>query len=326
MKKLFKLIENLNSAHPSKPTMDALLNKLTHLHWSRLEALEFVKFNRNPGQANIWEDLKGHDCFLNHMAQVKDDTWTGEDFWKGWLHLGDGGSPGIAGRFPLVAMDVRCSSLDGLKGCFGSQTLPGELSGEEWYYPGKEEGEMQWEGFFTPAGSITGPHVDAAGYGNLIVGVYGWKVLVWWDASEEILEEFAAYHCNSDYGDISMMALDNWPKGSLHWAVLIPGKYKILPPGTVHMVFSPSNSAVVGFSVGHEDWLKEGLVKRIFEWEIELEKSLKDKEKKREVTKNIDGQFEFMKNWMKSEYLSQIGMRQMRSEMETWKNLRRTSS
>jgi hypothetical protein len=91
MKKLFKLIENLNAAHPSKPTMDALLNKLTHLHWSRLEGLEFVKFNRNLNlrQADIWEDLKGHDSFinLNYMAhwQVKDDTWTAEDFWNGWL-------------------------------------------------------------------------------------------------------------------------------------------------------------------------------------------------------------------------------------------------
>jgi hypothetical protein len=38
---------------------------------------------------------------------------------------------------------VRCSSLDGLKGCFGSQTVPGEPSGKEWYYLGKEEGEKQ---------------------------------------------------------------------------------------------------------------------------------------------------------------------------------------
>jgi hypothetical protein len=83
MKKLFKLIENLNAAHPSKLTMDALLIKLTHLHWSRLEGLEFVKFNRNPGQVDICEDIKGHDSFLNHMAQVKDYKWTTEDFWKG---------------------------------------------------------------------------------------------------------------------------------------------------------------------------------------------------------------------------------------------------
>jgi hypothetical protein len=143
MKKLFKLIENLNAAHPSKPTMDALLIKLTHLHWSRLEGLEFVKFNRNPGQADICEDIKGHDSFLNHMAQVKDYKWTAEDFWKGWLHVGDGGSPGMVGRCPSVAMDVRCNSLDRLKECFGSRTLPDELGGKEWYYLGKEEGEMQ---------------------------------------------------------------------------------------------------------------------------------------------------------------------------------------
>ena len=66
-------------------------------------------------------------------------------------------------------------------------------------------------------------------YGNLVVGVYGWTVSVWWDASKEILEEFAVYHCKSDYGNISMIALDNWPMASLHWAVLIPGKYNILP-------------------------------------------------------------------------------------------------
>jgi hypothetical protein len=67
------------------------------------------------------------------MAQVTEDIWTAEDFWNGWLHVGDGGSPGMVGRFSLVAMDMRCSSLDRLKEYFGSQTLPTrELGVEEW--------------------------------------------------------------------------------------------------------------------------------------------------------------------------------------------------
>jgi hypothetical protein len=51
---------------------DPLLNKLTpsHFHWTCLasEELEFVKSDRNIGQADICEDIKGHDSFLSHMA------------------------------------------------------------------------------------------------------------------------------------------------------------------------------------------------------------------------------------------------------------------
>ena len=61
------------------------------------------------------------------------------------MSIGDREKPGHVGRLPLVAMNVRCEFMDGLRGCIGTENLPVDLAGGDWYYMGKEMGDMGLE-------------------------------------------------------------------------------------------------------------------------------------------------------------------------------------
>ena len=73
--------------------------------------------------------------------------------------------------------------MKALRGCTGTEDLPVKLAEDDWYYSGKQIGDMKLKAVFTSVDSVTAPHLNDTGCGNLVLCLYGWKVLCWWDGT-----------------------------------------------------------------------------------------------------------------------------------------------
>ena len=129
----------------------------------------------------------------------------------------------------------------------------------------------------TPAGTITCPHCDNTGSGHIILLTYGIKLVLWWDCDPEVLKYYGDIHCLKK-GQLSLNAVKTWP--GLKWAILDePGQYLIMEPGQIHAVLSPVNSAVSGWSFAISDWIENGKLGKMMDWEMTLvEKRLENPE------------------------------------------------
>jgi hypothetical protein len=94
---------------------------------------------------------------------------------------------------PFVAMDVPCVSDNGLVGCMVGR--PFELMEEGVMVSKSEDGRIyHFISVLTPAFTISRPHIDSYGRGQVLLVVYGLKLLPWWDDSEALRELFAELH------------------------------------------------------------------------------------------------------------------------------------
>lgn len=163
---------------------------------------------------------------------------------------------------------------------------------------------------FTPAFTITHPHSDNCGSGHNVMTTYGVKLLLWWDWTDQVKEEYGKVHCLKK-GDTLLSAVQSWPR--LNWCILHPGQYKLLPPGTVHAVMSPVNSVASGHSFVKAEWLDDGTLKERMEWEMSLvEKRLRDPDWRKEGDPFGEGQpvdamekdLELWEIWLRSDMLN----------------------
>ena len=86
--------------------------------------------------------------------------------------------------------------------------------------------------------------------------------------TDEILEKYSRLHCRNIVGDPTLTALKTWRE--FHWVVLKPGEYLSMDPGQIHCVVSSMNSAVSGWRFVSSEWLKNGNLRKIMNWEMEL--------------------------------------------------------
>ncbi len=207
--------------------------------------------------------------------------------------MADRGDP-IEGT-PYVAMNVECVSNSGLQGCIGD--LPKSLKEEDVMVCLTEDGKsFSLTNVITPAFTISRPHLDGCGRGQVLLCVYEVKFLFWWEDSVELRKLFGEVHASSK-GDYTRTAVRTWP--GLRWTILHVGEYIEMIPGTVHAVLSAENSAVAGWHHMRKQWLEDGVYKEMLMWEIDIvEKRIKVvNEAEENPPKILDTIEKEMKHW-----------------------------
>jgi hypothetical protein len=251
------------------------------------------EFKQNPTMGDILVDIEGHEHFFHGITMTREDKVNAIQFLRGWAHMGDNGDP--LRHIPYVAMDVRCNSEAGLLGCM--QGLPRELCQPGIMMSRMDDGEaFSLMNIVTPAYTISRPHQDGCGRGQVLLAAYGTKLVLWYEESEEIRRLFAELHTSSK-GDYMWSAIADWP--GLRWTILTPGKYIIMGPGTIHADISPENSTVCGWYFQDKESLLDGSYGKMLNWELDLIEKRIDtvKESEGDPSLNLDLIAVEMEDW-----------------------------
>jgi len=246
-----------------------------------------------PTAKHLMEDVTDKDTFNHAITMELNENVTVKRFMQGWMHMADRGDP-IEGT-PYVAMNVECVSNSGLQGCIGD--LPKSLKEEDVMVCLTEDGKsFSLTNVITPAFTISRPHLDGCGRGQVLLCVYEVKFLFWWEDSVELRKLFGEVHASSK-GDYTRTAVRTWP--GLRWTILHVGEYIEMIPGTVHAVLSAENSAVAGWHHMRKQWLEDGVYKEMLMWEIDIvEKRIKVvNEAEENPPKILDTIEKEMKHW-----------------------------
>jgi hypothetical protein len=229
------------------------------------------------------------------MRHAKNATFN--DFLYGWLNMGDSGDP--LEFPPYVAMKVQCESPRGLQKCMDG--LPFALRANDVMVCRAEDGTSHsFEDVITPALTISGPHVNGYGVGQVLLVPYGAQLVLWWDDSPEVRNIFGELD-GSDKVDYTWNAVKSWP--GLKWSILHAGEYITMLPGIIHAILSPVNSAVCGWNYMEKSWMKSGILRDMLTWELELvEKRIKKineaKEDSDVVLSNIETEMKHLQVWI----------------------------
>jgi hypothetical protein len=266
---------------------------------------------QTPTVKHIMEDVTNDETFNHAITMEKNENVDMKKFLQGWLHMGDTGDP-IQG-VPYVAMDVQCVSEGGLQGCIGG--LPKSLQGNDIMVCLTEDGKsVSLTDVITPAFTISRPHIDGSGRGQVLFCVYGKKFLFWWEDSDELRKEFGEIH-GSSKGDYTRTAVRTWP--GIRWTILHVGEYIEMIPGTTHAVVSAENSAVAGWYILRKKWLEDGVYERMLLWELDIvEKRIKvineAEEDPNTILDTIEMEMEHWKRWLQSGKLEQDSSKKLR--------------
>ena len=290
------MLERIHNMHPSKYIgLQIIEHVFTHALPNEVKPQK-VELKYPPTEAELFEDVMTHTCFFNHLSGETDPKFGWTDFWKGWGAMRDCGNPLIQSHTPFVAFDVISHPGNGLSRCIESK--PKILERGDVQMRMRSDGSPLLYSVFTPAGTVTSPHCDNTGSGHVIMLSYGVKLVFWWDSSPAVLEEFSRIHCLRK-GEHSVNAVKTWP--GLKWAILQePGEYVVMEPGQIHAVVSPVNSAVTGWSFVMSDWLENGKLSEMMDWEMRvIEERLKEPEIGSDSSFISGGPVEVMSGWRK---------------------------
>ena len=227
-------------------------------------------------------DIGDHGHFFHGITMTKEDNVDGIQFMRDWAHMGDNGDP--LRHVPYVAMDVQCKSETGLLGCM--EGLPKELCQPGIMVSRMEDGDtFSLTDVVTPAYTISRPHQDGCGRGQVLLGTYGTKLVFWYKESEEIRTLFAELHTSSK-GDYMWSAIADWP--GLRWTILTPGKYIVMRARIIHTIISPENSAVCGWYFQDKESLLDGSYRKMLNWELDLIQKRLETVKESEVDPSLN--------------------------------------
>jgi len=245
----------IHERHPSKDIGLSIIDEF--LSMDKLEGC-YVRPKKHqmksiPTGKHLMEDVTDEDTFNHAITMELNENITAKKFIQGWMHMADKGDP-IEGT-PYVAMDVECISKDGLQGCVGD--IPKSLKEEDVMVCLTEDGmSFSLTDVITPAFTISRPHLDGCGRGQVVLCVYGVKFIFWWKDSVELRNLFGDVHASSK-GDYTKTAVRTWP--GLRWTILHVEEYIEMIPGTVHAVLSAENSAMAGWHHMRKKWLEDGV-------------------------------------------------------------------
>ena len=117
----------------------------------------------------------------------------------------------------------------------------------------------------TQPGSIAEPHMDQSGSASLLNELLGRKLFVVWPPTPKNLEWFSDKY-GSFSGSIFDIALEQLEEP--YCLVLEQGECDLVPPGHIHGVLSPTNSAIAGVPIVHFNLREEA--ERVMQWESDL--------------------------------------------------------
>jgi hypothetical protein len=257
---------SINENHPSMPVGFNIIDQLlaTKKLQDRYIKPATYSFKRAPTSVDLIRDLTDEDTFFHGITMHRMEATTVGQFRDGWMNMGDSGDP--MRETPFVAMDVPCVSDNGLVGCMTG--LPSELTEKGVMVSLSEDRETyHFTSVLTPAFTISRPHIDSCGRGQILLLVYGLKLLLWWDGSEALRELFANLH-GASKGDYTWTAIKKWP--GMRWTILHPGEYILMHPGTIHAVLSPVNSAIAGWYFVKEEWVRSEKFRSLLMWEMDM--------------------------------------------------------
>lgn len=192
-------------------------------------------------------------------------------------HMGLGDQPGPHGRKILNVLVVR-GTPSGLGHCLPE--FQGDLQARTTYIEPKVDEDsrnpFQFDSSLVSAGSISSIHLDFHSVGQLIVHYVGKKLWLFWPPTEHNLEKWT-----SRYQRAEEQTLEDyrWAIGTLEdmqYALvdtntedlgLPTRKTFLMPPYTLHLVFTFTQSAHGGAKLVRHEWFDD--VKRCFEWDVE---------------------------------------------------------
>jgi len=139
-----------------------------------------------------------------------------------------------------------------MKECITS--LPVEMSPPNVYVKPNSDGQPWIESIMTPAGHITGPHIDHCGNGSGVLEVLGVKVVFSWAPNPNNLRWMAQRHMVTRVKDL-LEGREDMTK--LTVSVLFPGEGVRIDPAMPHAVISINNSAVTGWDYFDSNWIDD---------------------------------------------------------------------
>jgi hypothetical protein len=240
---------------------DDLITSYTHPKQLRLE--------EQPSQSDLWEDLKYHSNqqYTHGLTDASCALVSLDQFRQGWDAMGDHANPLLDHNTPYTTMDVFSKKGRGLYRCIGN-TLPEILQGEDVIVTSDQQGHPLLSSIFTPATTITGVHIDQTSQGQILLVAYGIKFIAYCEMDGEIAEVYADIH-GSDKGEYTEKLLREHGK-SFKWTILTVGTYLELQPAIIHLVVTPVNSVVIGWMYVIKKWIKEGILKKMMMWELDV--------------------------------------------------------
>lgn len=252
----------LSPDHANKEKGMAVLNLLMEGTYGEEVKTEQLQLKSRVTAGDVMFDvLKYEGSFRNVLNgyEVEQKDGSKEEFIIAWNAMGEDMSQNPAGRkfTPYSALMVPSNNKQrGLGAAIGS--TPSVLSRASVWVKRGNDGWPDMNTAVTPAGSITSLHEDGKGAGQILVVMYGWKVLMWWEDSDELREKYRPYHATTK-GDMIVAAVRNWP--GLKWACMGPRDYIEMKPGCIHAVITPVNSAISGWAFIQPEWVTDGTLR-----------------------------------------------------------------
>jgi len=126
----------------------------------------------------------------------------------------------------------------------------------------KINNHQDYSSTITTAGCISPWHIDQCNCGTLILVVDGFKLFIVCPPTEKNRKYFESIDC---FGDPSRVkdALNELEQ--LRYYVVRAGDMFVLPPGELHAVISPVNSAITAWLCHKDDWEKD--IDELMQWE-----------------------------------------------------------
>jgi hypothetical protein len=164
----------IHNMHPSKDVGIQILDHISNSALASEIKPQKIELEYSPTGAEIFEDVRTHNKFFNHLNGEFHPKFSWIDFWMGWGAMGDNGNPLMESHTPLVAFDVVAHPGKGLSKCVHSK--PDVLERKDVCMRVHKDGCPLLYSVVTPGATITCPHCDNTGSGHIILLTYGKKL------------------------------------------------------------------------------------------------------------------------------------------------------
>jgi hypothetical protein len=264
--------EWIAGVHCSHPLFNHGLEILRDLGRMDVEEIPLIAnewdelFDFKPTLTNVLEDLLADSAprFSNMVTNTMEEDVTTAEFIAGYINAADSSVPYQREIAPPVNAIGFSATPKGLLRSKPSKFRNLDDSPLE-YMRSEHSPMLEWQTVLTPAGGLTGVHIDSVIVGQANMSLWGNKLWFLWPPTSANLQWFSA-HQHRNRGHDVLEAMKNL--NGLKVSNLRCGQAIYLPPGTLHAVLTISNSCHTGCSLVKEaEWSE---TKRVWNWELQL--------------------------------------------------------
>jgi hypothetical protein len=270
--------------HPN-PNQQSVLRTLKGLRTRGYESLPTfrIDYEELPTVGHLIRDLEANGAEVQYRNGITGrDAGDIYDFIAGWDALQSDPATDVNKRqhVPFTAWGVRATD-NGLLSC--GFRIPQSLQcptvflspvGNGHKLPAEMRKERPlFHTILTPAGTITDIHDDSPMVGTLLVVVRGKKVIFSWPGTDANRKYFKDAHGVEHFLRLPE-AVSKMPDG-FKLTILNPGDALAMPPGTIHAVLSPINSAISCWEYVNAEWLGDDEIQEGAEWVLGVLRSRK---------------------------------------------------